>query len=125
MFLHCSVCQTFPNQFFCECIGTFLLVFSILSFGNLNGAVQSGVNNLYVFGLITSIGISLGRTTGYAINPTRDLGPRIAHAILPICAKGGSDWRYHGFQFGTHFRWNSRRCGLYMYFLIQRICEQL
>lgn len=84
----------FPINFFCECIGTFLLVFSILSFGNLNGAVQSGVNNLYVFGLITSIGMSLGGTTGYAINPARDLGPRIAHAVLPIHAKGGSDWRY-------------------------------
>ena len=44
--------------------------------------------------LVTSIGLSLGGPTGYAINPARDLGPRIAHAILPMKGKGGSDWAY-------------------------------
>jgi glycerol uptake facilitator protein len=53
-----------------------------------------GLNPLAVGALIASIGISLGGTTGYAINPARDLGPRIAHALLPIPGKGGSDWGY-------------------------------
>jgi len=44
--------------------------------------------------LVWGIGLSLGGTTGYAINPARDLGPRVAHAILPVAGKGGSDWRY-------------------------------
>jgi glycerol uptake facilitator protein len=53
-----------------------------------------GLNPLIVGLLIVAIGMSLGATTGYAINPARDLGPRIAHAILPIPGKGGSDWGY-------------------------------
>jgi glycerol uptake facilitator protein len=47
-----------------------------------------------VASLVWGIGLSLGGTTGYAINPARDLGPRIAHALLPVAGKGGSDWRY-------------------------------
>jgi glycerol uptake facilitator protein len=51
----------------------------------------------YLVGVIVwGIGLSLGATTGYAINPARDLGPRIAHAVLPIPGKGGSDWGYAG-----------------------------
>jgi len=53
-----------------------------------------GVGIYLVASLIWGIGLSLGGTTGYAINPARDLGPRIAHAILPIAGKGGSDWSY-------------------------------
>ncbi|MPN46842.1 Glycerol uptake facilitator protein [bioreactor metagenome] len=53
-----------------------------------------GLNYLFVFGIIVSIGMSLGGLTGYAINPARDLGPRIAHAILPIKGKGSSRWDY-------------------------------
>lgn len=79
---------------FCEAVGTFVLVFALLGIGNVAGAGASGVGNLYVFGIITSIGMSLGGTTGYAINPARDLGPRIAHAFLPIKNKGGSNWQY-------------------------------
>ena len=52
------------------------------------------MDKLFVFGLIVSIGMSLGGTTGYAINPARDLGPRIAHALLPIQGKGDSNWGY-------------------------------
>ena len=52
------------------------------------------MNPLIVGGLIVAIGLSLGGPTGYAINPARDLGPRIAHAILPIAGKGGSNWGY-------------------------------
>ncbi|KOA18522.1 glycerol uptake facilitator protein [Clostridium homopropionicum DSM 5847] len=75
-----------------EVIGTFILVFGILGLGQVQMA--PGVNVLAVGGLIFVIGLSLGGPTGYAINPARDLGPRIAHAILPIAGKGDSDWGY-------------------------------
>lgn len=76
-----------------EIVGTFVLVFAILGVGNVAG-IASGVEKLLVFGIIVSIGMSLGGLTGYAINPARDLGPRIAHAILPIKGKGSSNWGY-------------------------------
>jgi glycerol uptake facilitator protein len=73
-----------------EVIGTFVLVFVILHFG---GGV-TGLGPLPVALLVVGIGASLGGPTGYAINPARDLGPRIAHALLPIKGKGSSDWSY-------------------------------
>ncbi|WFR85591.1 MIP/aquaporin family protein [Arthrobacter sp. Y-9] len=73
-----------------EIIGTFVLVFVILCFGGS----PSGLGPLAVAMLVVGIGASLGGPTGYAINPARDLGPRIAHAILPIKGKGSSDWAY-------------------------------
>lgn len=73
-----------------ETIATFVLVAWVL----LSGYTQSGLGPLGVAIVIVSIGASLGGPTGYAINPARDLGPRIAHAILPIKGKGGSDWGY-------------------------------
>jgi len=76
-----------------EAVGTFVLVFAILGVGNVAN-IASGVEKLLVFGVIVSIGMSLGGLTGYAINPARDLGPRIAHAVLPIKGKGGSNWGY-------------------------------
>lgn len=75
-----------------EIIGTFVFVFGILAFGR--GSFTDGLNPIVVGLLIVSIGMSLGGTTGYAINPARDLGPRIAHQILPISNKGDSDWGY-------------------------------
>lgn len=75
-----------------EVIGTFVLMFGILSFSNYDTFSWAG--NLITGALIIGIGLSLGGTTGYAINPARDLGPRIAHAILPIPNKGDSDWKY-------------------------------
>ena len=75
-----------------EAIGTFVLMFGILSFSNYDTFPWAG--NLIVGVLIIGIGLSLGGTTGYAINPARDLGPRIAHAFLPIPNKGDSDWKY-------------------------------
>ncbi|MGY0374248.1 MIP/aquaporin family protein [Clostridium sp. JNZ J1-5] len=75
-----------------EVIGTFMLVFGILGLGQVQMA--PGLNTIAVGGLIFIIGLSLGGPTGYAINPARDLGPRIAHAILPIAGKGDSDWEY-------------------------------
>ena len=85
-----------PNMgrnIFCEAVATFILVFAIKGMaqvGGLNGAQ----GNILVFGIITSIGMSLGGLTGYALNPARDIGPRIAHAILPIKGKGSSNWGY-------------------------------
>lgn len=76
-----------------EIIGTFILVFG----ASLSGAEKAGntqLGALPVALLVLGIGLSLGGPTGYAINPARDLGPRIAHAILPIKSKGGSDWSY-------------------------------
>ncbi len=73
-----------------EVVATFVLVFVVLSFGN--SPVDLGP--LAVALLVVGIGASLGGPTGYAINPARDLGPRIAHALLPIKGKGTSDWAY-------------------------------
>jgi glycerol uptake facilitator protein len=73
-----------------EIIGTFVLVFVVLMFGN----TPHELGPLAVALLVVGIGASLGGPTGYAINPARDLGPRIAHALLPIKGKGGSDWSY-------------------------------
>jgi glycerol uptake facilitator protein len=75
-----------------EIIGTFVLVVSILAIGA--NEFTEGLNPLIVGFLIVSIGLSLGGTTGYAINPARDLGPRIAHFVLPIPGKGSSNWGY-------------------------------
>ncbi|TCT26478.1 glycerol uptake facilitator protein [Melghiribacillus thermohalophilus] len=75
-----------------EIIGTFVLLLGLLFIG-ANEFTQ-GLNPFIVGLLIVAIGMSLGGTTGYAINPARDLGPRIAHAVLPIPGKGRSDWSY-------------------------------
>lgn len=75
-----------------EIIGTFVLVLGILTIGANKFA--EGLNPLIVGLLVVVIGMSLGGTTGYAINPARDLGPRIAHFVLPIAGKGSSDWAY-------------------------------
>lgn len=80
-------------NFFSEFVGTFILVFAIKGIGNVTG-IAMGVDKLFVFGIIVAIGMSLGGLTGYAINPARDLGPRLAHAVLPIKGKGDSNWSY-------------------------------
>lgn len=76
-----------------EAVGTFILVFAIKGIANVSGLV-AGLDKFLVFGIIVSIGMSLGGLTGYAINPARDLGPRLAHAVLPIKGKGTSNWKY-------------------------------
>lgn len=98
-----AIRSTGPNLI-AEVIGTFVLVFGVLAIVNafesgvtqedLRAAFAAGVQPLIVGLLVLAIGASLGGPTGYAINPARDLGPRIAHAILPIAGKGGSDWAY-------------------------------
>ncbi len=75
-----------------EIIGTFILVFGVLAI--VSNELAPGLAALLVGFLVWGIGLSLGGPTGYAINPARDLGPRIAHAILPIAGKGDSDWGY-------------------------------
>lgn len=99
-----------PLNLVCETIGTFVLVFAVLmaaepslEFGGA-GVAANGLSStelglgaigaLPVGLIVFAIGLSLGGTTGYAINPARDLGPRIAHALLPIPGKRDSDWSY-------------------------------
>jgi len=78
-----------------EIIGTFVLVFvAVAMSAKAIGAMAPGIGPYLVGILVWAIGLSLGGTTGYAINPARDLGPRIAHAILPIPDKRDSDWSY-------------------------------
>ncbi|MBV2365601.1 MIP/aquaporin family protein [Streptomonospora nanhaiensis] len=97
--------RSIAANFATEVIGTFLLIFGILGINaNMNpiGAGGGGLQDLFGTGfapllvgfLVLAIGLSLGGPTGYAINPARDLGPRIAHAVLPIPGKGSSDWSY-------------------------------
>ncbi len=77
-----------------EIVGTFVLVFGVLAIIGPWNALTAGLAPLIIGLLVLAIGLSLGGPTGYAINPARDLGPRIMHAILPIPGKGGSDWAY-------------------------------
>jgi glycerol uptake facilitator protein len=99
--------RNIPQAFFCEVVGTFLLIFPIFlmpaaTIKTAAGAagVQELTLGLGTLGalpvglLVFAIGLSLGGTTGYAINPARDLGPRLAHALLPVPGKRGSDWGY-------------------------------
>jgi len=96
--LKLAVFSTGPNirnyalNFVSEVIGTFVLVFVVIAFGANAGL--AGLGPLAVALLVFSIGMSLGGTTGYAINPARDLGPRIIHQLLPVPGKGPSDWGY-------------------------------
>jgi glycerol uptake facilitator protein len=91
-----AIRRFFPNLT-SEVIGSFVLVFVVGAIFSKNvGATgpAAGVGPYLVGSLVWGIGLSLGGTTGYAINPARDLGPRIAHAILPVNGKGTSDWNY-------------------------------
>lgn len=94
-----AIRNTFSN-FFSEMLGTFVLLFTIFFFTDASINDSETVIGLGSLGalpvafLVWSIGLSLGGTTGYAINPARDLGPRIMHAILPIKNKAKSDWSY-------------------------------
>ena len=91
-----AIRSTGPNLI-SEAIATGVLIFVANAIGSTRVAGASPATNLgpaLVGALVWGIGLSLGGPTGYAINPARDLGPRIAHAILPIANKGGSDWGY-------------------------------
>jgi glycerol uptake facilitator protein len=89
--------RSLPSNFLCEVIGTFVLVIVATAFTSKRlapGGTPPGIGPILVGGLVWSIGLSLGGTTGYAINPARDFSPRLAHAVLPIAGKGSSDWSY-------------------------------
>jgi len=103
-----AIRNSFEN-FLCEFIGTAVLLFNVLAIAanaqqiksvaqvpevDLSVVFSAGLQPALVGLLVFSIGLSLGGPTGYAINPARDLGPRIAHALLPVSGKGGSDWSY-------------------------------
>jgi glycerol uptake facilitator protein len=100
-----AIYRTIPNLV-TEIIGTAMLVFGVVAiFANtqqIEQAAQVDLSQMWSIGifplivglLVLAIGLSLGGPTGYAINPARDLGPRIAHAVLPIAGKGGNDWGY-------------------------------
>ena len=98
-----STSPAIPNKalnFLAELVGTFVLVFAVLYFTDASIVETDSIIGLGSLGAIPvafvvwSIGLSLGGTSGYAINPARDLGPRIIHAILPIPGKGSSEWGY-------------------------------
>ncbi len=87
----------YARNFFCEALASWLLVFVILVFSTAENTPMVGMGSLGAFPvtcLIMAIGMSLGGATGYAINPARDLAPRIAHAVLPISGKRDSGWAY-------------------------------
>lgn len=84
--------KDYKFNFLTEVIATFSLVFIILAIGQ--ASMVDGFGTLYVGALIMSMGMSLGGPTGYAMNPARDLGPRIMHQILPVPGKGDSNWGY-------------------------------
>ena len=92
-----AVRATGPNMI-TEFIGTIMLVIGVLAIVGTTGAalegLGAGINPLLIGFLVWGIGLSLGGPTGYAINPARDLGPRIIHFLLPIAGKGDSDWEY-------------------------------
>lgn len=82
-----------PLNILSEVVGTFILVFAIKGTAQVPD-LADGTGKFLVFAIIVSIGMSLGGLTGYAINPARDLGPRLAHAVLPIKGKGSSNFGY-------------------------------
>lgn len=89
--------RNYGRNLFSEVLGTFVLVFVILALATEGNTPEMGMGAIGAFPvsmLIVALGMSLGGTTGYAINPARDLSPRVAHALLPIKGKGPSDWAY-------------------------------
>ena len=86
--------RNYGKNLMTEIIGTAMLLIGVLGIFNANNGIGSGFGPYAVGILVFSIGLSLGGPTGYAINPARDLGPRIAHQLLPIPGKRDSDWGY-------------------------------
>ncbi|NNK12438.1 MAG: aquaporin family protein, partial [Flavobacteriaceae bacterium] len=112
--------RNYSSNLFSEIIGTFILVFTVLFFSDASLLATEEVIGLGSLGalpvalLVWSIGLSLGGTTGYAINPARDLGPRLVHALFPIKNKGGSDWAYSWVPVVGPFLGGSAAAALYI-----------
>lgn len=112
--------RNYSSNLFSEIIGTFILVFTVLFFSDASVLATEEVIGLGSLGalpvalLVWSIGLSLGGTTGYAINPARDLGPRLVHALFPIKNKGGSDWAYSWVPVVGPFLGGSAAAALYI-----------
>lgn len=108
------------RNFICEATGTFVLMVTIFYFTNAEIGPEKtpiglgSLGALPVAFLVWSIGLSLGGTTGYAINPARDMGPRIMHALLPIKGKQGSDWAYAWIPVAGPLAGGALAAGLYM-----------
>ena len=85
--------RSYTDNLLSEIIGTFVLIFGVLCIASPDVGLGA-LDAIPVAFVVLAIGLSLGGSTGYAINPARDLGPRIMHALLPIPGKGGSDWGY-------------------------------
>jgi glycerol uptake facilitator protein len=85
--------RNYPANVFSEAVGTFVLVLVATAVA-ANKGLSTGLDMPFTATIVWAIGLSLGGTTGYAINPARDFGPRCAHAVLPIPGKGPSDWEY-------------------------------
>jgi glycerol uptake facilitator protein len=86
--------RNFPLNVLSEVIATFVLVFGILAIVANKAPGDSGLTPLLIGFLVWALGLSLGASTGFPMNPARDLSPRLAHALLPIAGKGSSDWSY-------------------------------
>jgi glycerol uptake facilitator protein len=102
-----------PSNFVSELLGTFAFAVAVLYISGADPGLKS-LDALPVALVVLAIGLSLGGSTGYAINPARDLGPRIAHAILPIPGKGGSNWGYSWIPIIGPLAGGALAAGLYM-----------
>ena len=100
VFCNAPAIPNIPLNLFTEIVGTFVLVFAVLYFSDATLTENNSIIGLGSLGalpvalIVWGIGLSLGGTTGYAINPARDLGPRIVHALVPIKNKGSNGWEY-------------------------------
>lgn len=122
--------RNFKSNFFSEVVGTFVLILAVLliaipqlDYENL-GSVKVGLGSLGALPValvVFSIGLSLGGTTGYAINPARDLGPRIVHALLPLKNKDNTDWEYAWIPFLGPFA--GAGIASIVYLLIRNLCN--
>ncbi len=112
--------RNYPSNLFSEIVGTFVLVFTVLFFTDASMLDTEEVIGLGSLGalpvslLVWGIGLSLGGTTGYAINPARDLGPRLVHALFPVRDKGSSDWAYAWVPILGPFLGGLAAAGLYL-----------
>jgi glycerol uptake facilitator protein len=104
--------RNYPANLISEIVATFILLFGLMIIGA--NKFSDGLNPLVIGVLISSIGLSFGGTTGFAINPARDFGPRFAHFLLPIPGKGKSDWAYSWVPVAGPLLGGSAGCLTYM-----------